>query len=179
MSSKKCSFYLQNADLLVHSDHKPLLKIFTSNTNNGKCNTWGLEAATIPIQVKVQHIKGIANVLANSVSRLRAVGLYHDLDFKDGQQELSIPFIPQPPAEQSAHNPIKVHEIFIKPDIGNLAQNYDTLKTLPVTQTEESKLSLDNVSPEDIPHLEQKLMSLPELTPEKNSSTAKKWHILQ
>ena len=33
-SIKKCSFYLQNSDLLVHSDHKPLLKIFTGNTDN-------------------------------------------------------------------------------------------------------------------------------------------------
>ena len=52
-------------------------------------------------------------------------------------------------------------------------QNYDTLKTLSDTQTEESKLSLDHASPEDIPHLEQKLMSLPELTHRKSSSTAK------
>ena len=48
-------------------------------------------------------------------------------------------------------------------------QNYDTLNTLSVTQAEESKLSLDKASPEDIPHLEQKLMSLPELTPKKSS----------
>ena len=41
--------------------------------------------------VKVQHIKGIANVLADSVSRLRAVGLYHNLDPKDHQQEFSSP----------------------------------------------------------------------------------------
>ena len=34
-------------------------------------------------------------------------------------------------------------------------QNYYIQITLPVTQTEESKLSLDNTSPEDIPHLEQ------------------------
>ena len=33
MSIKKCSFYLQNADLLVHLDPKPLLKIFSGNTN--------------------------------------------------------------------------------------------------------------------------------------------------
>ena len=66
------------------------------HTNNEKCNTWGLEAAHIPRFVKVQHIKGIANILANSVSRLRAIGLYHDLDFKDCQQELNTPFKPLP-----------------------------------------------------------------------------------
>ena len=48
MSIKKCAFYLQNTNLLVHSDHKPLLNIFTGHTNNEKCNTWGLEAAAIP-----------------------------------------------------------------------------------------------------------------------------------
>ena len=53
-------------------------------------------------------------------------------------------------------------------------------KHLPVTQTEESKLSLDNASPEDIPHLEQKMMFLPVLIPEKIVPTGKKWwHILQ
>ena len=46
-------------------------------------------------------------------------------------------------------------------------QNYNMLKTLSVTQADEARLSLDNASPPDIPHLEQKLMSLPELTPEK------------
>ena len=56
-------------------------KIFTGNTNKEKCITWGLAAATIPRCVKLQHVKGIANILAESVSRHKAVGLYHDLDF--------------------------------------------------------------------------------------------------
>ena len=63
----------------------PLLKIFTGHTDNDKCNTWGLEATAIPRRVKVQHIKGIASVLGDSISRLGAVGLYHDIDFKDDQ----------------------------------------------------------------------------------------------
>ena len=74
---------LTNARLLVCSDHKPLLKIFTGHTGNDNCNTWGLEAAAIPRHVKVWHIRGIANVLADSVSQLRALSLYHDLDFKN------------------------------------------------------------------------------------------------
>ena len=56
-----------------------------------------LEAAAIPRCVKVQDIKRIANVLADSVSRLRAVGLYHNLDSKDHQQGFSSPFEPLPP----------------------------------------------------------------------------------
>ena len=50
-------------------------------------------------------------------------------------------------------------------------QNYDTQNTLPATQPKESKLSLDNASHENIPQLEQKLMSMGELTPEKNQTT--------
>ena len=57
MSIKKCSFHLQNADLVVYLDHKQLLKIFRGHTGDEKCNTWGLEATSIPRHVKVQHIK--------------------------------------------------------------------------------------------------------------------------
>ena len=51
-----------------------------------KCNTWDLEAAAIPRYVKVQHIKGIANIIANSVSGLITVGLHHGPDSKYHQQ---------------------------------------------------------------------------------------------
>ena len=103
--NQKCSFYLQNGDLLVCLDHKPLLKNFTGNTDNEKCKTRGLEASTVSIPVKVQHIKGMANILADSVSRLRAVGLYNNLDLKDGQQECGTPFKPPSPVEQSTCTP--------------------------------------------------------------------------
>ena len=70
MSIKKLVLYVKNADLLVHSNHKLILIFFTGHTDNDKCNTWGLEAAAILRYVKVQHMKGIAKVLADSVSRL-------------------------------------------------------------------------------------------------------------
>ena len=78
-------------------------KFFTGNTNNEKCKIWGFEAATILRHVKVQHIKEIANFVADSESRPRAVGLYHDLELKDNLQELKKPFEPLPPVEQSTH----------------------------------------------------------------------------
>ena len=137
MSITKCSFYLQNANLLVYSCHKLLLKIFTGHTDNDKYNMWGLEATTILRRVKVQHIKGIANVLADSVSRLRAVGLYHDPDFKDHQQEFSGPFEPLPPVEPVTHVSLDVNEVFIAPNVEKLAQNYDASHDLPTTQTNE------------------------------------------
>ena len=47
-------------------------------------------------------------------------------------------------------------------------QTYDALHDLPNGQTNDDvKLSLENVSPADIPQLEQNLMSLLELTSDK------------
>ena len=157
----KCYFYLQNADLLVCSDHNSLLKIFIGHTDNDKCNIWGLEATAIPRCIQVQHIKGIANVPVDSMSRLRAVGFYRDLDFKDDQQEFSAPFEPM------THTPLEINEDFIASNIENLVQNYEALHDLPTAQTDKAKLSPENASPTDIPCLEQNLMSLPELTPHK------------
>ena len=57
----------KKTNLLACSHHKPILRIFTGLTDNDKCNTWGLEATAIPRRAQVQHIKGIANVLADSV----------------------------------------------------------------------------------------------------------------
>ena len=66
----------------------------------------GLEAtATTPRCVKMQHIKGIANIIADSVSRLKAVGLYHNLDFHHSQPELGAPFEPLIHVEQATHTP--------------------------------------------------------------------------
>ena len=96
MSIKKFSFYLWNSDLLVHSDHKPLQKIFTGSTDNKNYNTWCSEATTIPRHVKLHFIKGIANILADSVSRHKAVRIYHDLDFQKSEPDFGTPFEPLP-----------------------------------------------------------------------------------
>ena len=89
----------------------------------------------------MKHIKGTANILADSVSRLQAVGLYHDLDFQNSQPELRISFEPLLPMKQAIHIRITVHEIFIKPDVETLA------KKLTVAQIEGSNISLEYISP--------------------------------
>ena len=65
-----------------------------------------------------------------TVSRLRAVGLYHDLK-------------PLPPIEQVTHMPIQVSEVFIAPNIEKLATNYDALYDLPTVQTDKANLFLE------------------------------------
>ena len=101
------------------------------------------------------------------MSRLRAVGLYHDLYFKYHQQEFSATFQPLPPYEPATYMPLEVNEIFTAPNIEKLMQNYNALHDIPIAQTDKAKLCLENVSPTDIAQLEQNLMSLPDLTPDK------------
>ena len=175
MAIKKCSFNLQNAGIQII---KLLLRIFTGHTGNDRCSALGLDAAAIPKCVKVQFIKGVVNVLADSVSRLRAGGLYHGLDFYDHQQEFSTPFEPLPPVEQTTPMPLEVNEIFIAPNIEKHTQNYEALHDLPTARTDKAKLSLENAWPMDIQQLEQNLMSLPELTPDKVTKLIQ-WYILQ
>ena len=141
--NKQCSFYLQNADLHVCSDHKPLLENFRGHTDNDKCTIWGLEAVAIPRRVKAQHIIGIANILPDSVPGLKAVGIYHDIDSNDHQQEFSTPFEPLPPVEPVTHTMLEVNEVVITPDIERLMQAYDTLHNPLTAQTGDGvKLSL-------------------------------------
>ena len=82
-------------------------KNFTGHTDSDKCNIRGLEAAATSRRVKVQNIKGIANILADSVSRLKAVGIYHDIDSNDHQHEFSTPLEPLPPVEPVTHTTIR------------------------------------------------------------------------
>ena len=109
--------------------------------DNEKCNTRGLDTAAIPRCIKVQHIKEIANVLSDSVSRLRAVGLCHILDSKDHQQEFSSPFEPLHSVEQVTDMSIQINKILIAPHIEKLATNYDALCDLPTVQTDNANLS--------------------------------------
>ena len=65
------------------------------------------------------------------------------------------------------HTPVEVNEVAITPDTW-LIQAYDTLHDSLTEQTRDKvKVSLENVPPADIPQLEENLMSLPEITPDK------------
>ena len=74
------------------------------------------------------------------MSRLRAVGLYHDLDFNDQQQEFSTPFQPLLPVEPMTHMLLEVNKVFIAPNVEKLMQNYDTLHDLPTAQTNDEAI---------------------------------------
>ena len=67
-SIKKLSYYLEDADIVLRSDHLPLKKFLQKNTLNSKVNNWAVENS--PYRIKFEYIKGIKNTLADTMSRL-------------------------------------------------------------------------------------------------------------
>ena len=68
MSIKKLSYYLEDADITLRSDHLPLKKFLAKNTLNSKVNNWALEIS--PFHITFEYIKGIKNTLADTMSQL-------------------------------------------------------------------------------------------------------------
>ena len=68
MSIKKLTYYLEDADVTLRSDHLPLKKFLAKNTLNFKVNNWAIEIS--PFQITFKYIKGIKNMLANMMSQL-------------------------------------------------------------------------------------------------------------
>ena len=67
-SIKKLSYYLEDADIVLRSDHLPLKKFLQKNTLNSKVNNWAVEIS--PYRIKFEYIKGIKNTLADTMNRL-------------------------------------------------------------------------------------------------------------
>ena len=68
MSIKKLTYYLEDADVILRSDHLPLKKFLAKNTLNFKVNNWAIEIS--PFRITFEYIKGIKNTLADTMSRL-------------------------------------------------------------------------------------------------------------
>ena len=68
MSVKKLSFYLDQAEITLRSDHLPLKRFLQKNTLNSKINIWAMELKSFNIQF--EYIQGSKNVLADILSRL-------------------------------------------------------------------------------------------------------------
>ena len=68
MFIKKLTYYLEDADITLRSDHLPLKKFLAKNTLNSKVNNWAIEIS--PFCITFEYIKGIKNTLADTMSRL-------------------------------------------------------------------------------------------------------------
>ena len=67
-SIKKLSYYLEDADIVLRSDHLPLKKFLQKNTLNSRVSNLAVEIS--PYRIKFEYIKGIKNTLADTMSRL-------------------------------------------------------------------------------------------------------------
>ena len=67
-SIKKLSYYLEDADIVLRSDHLPLKKFLQKNTLNSKVNNWAVEISLY--RIKFEYIKGIKNILADTMNGL-------------------------------------------------------------------------------------------------------------
>ena len=67
-SIKKLSYYLEDAHIILRSDHLPLKNFLQKNTLNSKVNNWAAEIS--PYRIQFEYIKGIKNTLADTMSRL-------------------------------------------------------------------------------------------------------------
>ena len=68
MSIKKLTYYLEDADITLRSDHLPLKKFLAKNTLNSKVNNWAIESS--PFCITFEYIKGIKNTLADTMSQM-------------------------------------------------------------------------------------------------------------
>ena len=68
MSIKKLTYYLDDADVPLGSDHLLLKKFLPKNTLNSKVNNWAIEISHF--RITFEYIKGIKNTLADTMSRL-------------------------------------------------------------------------------------------------------------
>ena len=67
-SIKKLSYYLEDAEIILRSDHLPFKKFLQKNTLNTKVNNWVVDIS--PYKIQFEYIKGIKNTLADKMSRL-------------------------------------------------------------------------------------------------------------
>ena len=56
-SIKELSYYLEDAEIILRSDHLPLKKFLQKNTLNTKVNNWAVEIS--PYDIQFEYIKGI------------------------------------------------------------------------------------------------------------------------
>ena len=68
ISIKKLTYYLEDAEITLRSDHLPLKRFLQRNTMNTKVNNWAVEIS--PFKITFEYIKDIKNTLADTMNRL-------------------------------------------------------------------------------------------------------------
>ena len=136
MSIKKLTYYLDNADITLKSDHLPLKKFLAKNTSNSKVNNWAIEIS--PFQITFKYIKGIKNTLADIMSQLIDIDPHIQPELEpEGYEFGYYTFDPLPALE--VHN---IEATSTKPIQDDISDNY--LWKLPISNDILSKLQQED-----------------------------------
>ena len=79
--SPKFAFYLEGTKCTSYCNLKPLALFFTTCRSSLILDRWALELQQF--NIKFQHMQGKKNVVADTVSQLRMLGLFQDIDNED------------------------------------------------------------------------------------------------
>ena len=98
------SFYLTDSHVIIHSDHKPLQKFIYAITANDRVNDWSFQIHAICHSIHFEYIKGAANVLSDSLSRLSYYELYEEPKLEKEGYEFNKPIVE---VDESMYKPIQ------------------------------------------------------------------------
>ena len=119
MSIKKLTYYLEDAEVTLRSDHLPLKKFLEKNTLNTKVNNWAIEMTSCARKIHFEYIKGIKNTLADTMSRLIKITPEIELHQEPEGEEYGYDlFQPLEPIKTKRKNKIRVELDEIK-DVQN------------------------------------------------------------
>ena len=77
----KLKQYLLGSEFTIYTDHKPLKSLFTAEMNNTRIQRWAILLAEYG--AKIEYCKGVFNVKADMVSRLRATPISNEISESD------------------------------------------------------------------------------------------------
>ena len=79
MAVRKLGHYIQDAEVTVRSDHLPLKTFLHKNTLNTKVKNWAIDITSRCRKIQFEYIKGIKNTLADTMSRLKSLLKYQQI----------------------------------------------------------------------------------------------------
>ena len=141
MSIKKLTYYLEDVDITLRSDHLPLKKL-AKNTLNLKVNNWAIKIS--PFRITFKYIKGIKNTLADTMSRLITIDPQIQETEPEGYEFAYYSFDTLPPIEisniESLQEMAKNKGKDMTDELLSLPLDHDTLVKLQVQDTDCAKI---------------------------------------
>ena len=111
MAVRKLDHYIQDAEVIVRSDHLPLKTFLHKNTLNTKVNNWAIDITSRCRKIQFEYIKGIKSTLADTMSRLIRITPEILADPEPPGQEFGYDILSQlKPIETTTHHIEEIRE---------------------------------------------------------------------